>query len=125
MCGADAKYASSQLTDDHSTRDCYGTPEDLDDAEPNVRISTPFVTYLPLVYFLFFLSLRRCFIVPGGGALTEFNRNDSLLNTISLTREGGEMRRRQREATDTGEQVFGKALGNEEERQGEVENMEE
>ncbi|KAL0633216.1 hypothetical protein Q9L58_007900 [Maublancomyces gigas] len=51
--------------------------------------------------------------------------NDSLLNTISLTREGGEMRRRQKEATDTGEQVFGKALGNEEERQGEVENMEE
>lgn len=55
--------------------------------------------------------------------LTGFKRNDSLLKTISLTSEGGEMRRRQGEATGMGEQVFGKALGNEEEGQSEAESM--
>lgn len=48
-------------------------------------------------------------------------RNDSLLKTMSLTREGGEMWQCQKEATDTGEQVLGAALGNEEE----AENIEE
>ncbi|KAH8151286.1 uncharacterized protein LAJ45_04488 [Morchella importuna] len=37
--------------------------------------------------------------------------NDSLLKTIALAKEGGEMRRLQKEVITTGGKVFGDALG--------------